>query len=309
VNGGFVLMTTPWFQWFSLFAAGVSKFFPARHFIAGMAATQNRRLQYGHAVRARFDNGVRLQRVGIVERPLRAFIFQEAAGNYHAHQRRSWLEARVSDKAGGALNRCLTLRRKRPNSESEAGSQNRKSKFPSQNKIGDEIVFVPVIGIPVDGIVIEGESAVENPHSTWRIRPVDKKNGGELFAGTVTLNGRLVMRVTATGRRNRARKRHRRCAARANHPRHPPSRPCEQRLVPVVVAIGIAAGLCGTRAGIGKHFSRFSRAFFGQQSALDSRRDSSLPRQFNCPVSVRDGFGDSGGDHGRRKRPPRAGVF
>ena len=29
--------------------------------------------------------------------------------------------------------------------------------------------------------------------------PIDKKNGDELFAGTVNLNGRLVMRVTATG--------------------------------------------------------------------------------------------------------------
>ena len=53
--------------------------------------------------------------------------------------------------------------------------------------------------MPVDGVVLEGESAVDESMLTGESVPVDKKSGSELFAGTVNLNGRLVMRVTATG--------------------------------------------------------------------------------------------------------------
>ena len=53
--------------------------------------------------------------------------------------------------------------------------------------------------MPVDGVVLEGESAVDEAMLTGESVPADKKSGSELFAGTVNLNGRLVMRVTATG--------------------------------------------------------------------------------------------------------------
>ncbi len=48
-------------------------------------------------------------------------------------------------------------------------------------------------------MVLEGESAVDEAMLTGESVPADKKSGSELFAGTVNLNGRLVMRVTATG--------------------------------------------------------------------------------------------------------------
>ena len=66
-------------------------------------------------------------------------------------------------------------------------------------KIGDRIALRPGDRVPVDGVVLEGESAVDEAMLTGESIPADKKSGGELFAGTVNLNGRLVMRVTATG--------------------------------------------------------------------------------------------------------------
>jgi Cu+-exporting ATPase len=53
--------------------------------------------------------------------------------------------------------------------------------------------------VPVDGTVLEGESAVDEAMLTGESAPVDKKSGSQLFTGTVNVNGRLIVRVTATG--------------------------------------------------------------------------------------------------------------
>ncbi len=66
-------------------------------------------------------------------------------------------------------------------------------------QIGDRVALRPGDRVPVDGVVLEGESAVDEAMLTGESVPADKKSGSELFAGTVNLNGRLVMRVTATG--------------------------------------------------------------------------------------------------------------
>ena len=66
-------------------------------------------------------------------------------------------------------------------------------------QIGDLVVLRPGDRVPVDGVVAEGDSAVDEAMLTGESIPADKKTGSELYAGTVNLNGRLVLRVTATG--------------------------------------------------------------------------------------------------------------
>jgi Cu+-exporting ATPase len=66
-------------------------------------------------------------------------------------------------------------------------------------RAGDRVALRPGDRVPVDGVVLEGESAVNEAMLTGESAPVDKKKGSELFAGTMNLNGRLVLRVTATG--------------------------------------------------------------------------------------------------------------
>ena len=115
----------------------------------------------------------------------------------------------------------------------------------SELKIGDRIVLKPGDRVPVDGVVVEGDSAVDEAMLTGESAPADKKSGGELFAGTVNLNGRLVMRVTATGESTAL------AHIIAAVQRAQTSRADIQRLgdrvssvfVPVIVGIAIAAGL------------------------------------------------------------------
>ena len=112
-------------------------------------------------------------------------------------------------------------------------------------KIGDRVALRPGDRVPVDGVVVEGESAVDEAMLTGESVPADKKSGAELFAGTVNLNGRLVMRVTATGEETAL------AHVIATVQRAQSSRADIQRLgdrvssvfVPAVVAIAVSAGL------------------------------------------------------------------
>lgn len=63
-------------------------------------------------------------------------------------------------------------------------------------KLGDVVVIKPGSRIPVDGIVVEGSSAVNQAPITGESVPVAKGAGDEVFAGTINENGRLLVEVT-----------------------------------------------------------------------------------------------------------------
>ena len=66
-------------------------------------------------------------------------------------------------------------------------------------RLGDRVVLKPGDRVPTDGEALKGNSAVDEPMLTGESQPVDKTSGAKLYAGTVNLDGQLVMRVTATG--------------------------------------------------------------------------------------------------------------
>jgi Cd2+/Zn2+-exporting ATPase len=66
--------------------------------------------------------------------------------------------------------------------------------------VGDILVVRPGESIPVDGIVSEGTSSVNQASITGESLPVDKKPGDPLFAGTMNEHGGLEMRATKLAR-------------------------------------------------------------------------------------------------------------
>jgi P-type Cu+ transporter len=229
----FGLMMTDWFRWLSFATAGFVQIFCGAQFYRGAwrqikvgQSNMDALVALGSTTAFGFSCWVLFRGVG------GHIYFMEAAAIISLISFGHWIEARVSDKASGALKSLLNLapqtarrleydfglrgQAKRdpafqfsltptilPKAQSplrSAGAVQIETEVPvSELKINDRIALRPGDCVPVDGIVLEGESAVDEAMLTGESIPNDKKSGSELFAGTVNLNGRLVMRVTATG--------------------------------------------------------------------------------------------------------------
>ncbi len=108
-----------------------------------------------------------------------------------------WLEALASAKAASSLHALLNLA---PKTARRIGGQGAETEVPvAALQINDRVVLKPGDRVPVDGEVIAGNSAVDESMLTGESLPVDKVAGAKLYGGTINQNGRLVVRVTATG--------------------------------------------------------------------------------------------------------------
>ncbi|OGS94667.1 MAG: copper-translocating P-type ATPase [Gallionellales bacterium RIFCSPLOWO2_02_FULL_57_47] len=65
-------------------------------------------------------------------------------------------------------------------------------------KPGDHVLIKPGYKVPVDGIVIEGHSAVNESMLSGESVPVSKSTGTQVSAGTVNTNGALLVEVRTT---------------------------------------------------------------------------------------------------------------
>ncbi len=216
----FRLGVTRWFQWLALALAGVVQIFCGARFYMGawrqLKAGQSNMdalVALGSTTAFGYSTWALLTEVG------GHVYFMEAAAIISLISFGHWLEARVSDQAEGALKALLTLapqtarRIQSPASSVQPlASQLFNLKTHSFSKaetevevpvaelrIHDRVALRPGDRIPVDGVVQAGDSAVDEAMLTGESAPVDKQGGSELYAGTMNLNGRLVMRVTATG--------------------------------------------------------------------------------------------------------------
>ena len=62
-------------------------------------------------------------------------------------------------------------------------------------KVGQRIVVKPGAGIPVDGVVVSGESNIDQKSLTGEPQPAAVAVGDTVYAGTVNLDGRIIVEV------------------------------------------------------------------------------------------------------------------
>ena len=67
-------------------------------------------------------------------------------------------------------------------------------------EVGELVLVKPGESIPVDGVIVEGQSSVDESMLTGESIPVDKNIGDKVFGASINKNGSLQVKVEATGK-------------------------------------------------------------------------------------------------------------
>ncbi|HEX2905430.1 MAG TPA: copper-translocating P-type ATPase [Phototrophicaceae bacterium] len=108
-----------------------------------------------------------------------------------------WIELRSVGQAQGALRELAkllpdTAERLLPNGETEVVAV-------SQLRAGDRVLIRPGASVPADGLVIEGESHINESMITGESQPVVKQAGAAVIGGTVNGSGSLRVEISQVG--------------------------------------------------------------------------------------------------------------
>lgn len=108
-----------------------------------------------------------------------------------------WLEARARGRTSEAIRRLMALAPR----TARVLRDGQELDLPTEAvELGDLVRIRPGERIPVDGVVVEGLSAVDESMLTGESLPVEKGPGARVAAGTVNRTGTFVFRATAVGR-------------------------------------------------------------------------------------------------------------
>lgn len=107
-----------------------------------------------------------------------------------------WLEMASVMNAQGALKELAKLL---PD-EAELVSGNSIKKVPvAELKVGDVVLIRPGAAVPTDGVIIKGESDVDESMLTGESKPVKKIVAGFVVGGSINGSGALTVKVNKTG--------------------------------------------------------------------------------------------------------------
>ena len=107
------------------------------------------------------------------------------------------LEARAKGRTSEAIRRLAALRAK----SAHVVREGHETEIPAEAVVvGDLVIVKPGEKLPVDGIVTEGASAVNEAMLTGEPMPVAKKPGDEVIGGTLNTTGSITFRATRVGK-------------------------------------------------------------------------------------------------------------
>jgi len=108
-----------------------------------------------------------------------------------------YLEAITKGKTSEAIKKLIGLQPK----EATIIKNNEEIKIPiTKVKVGDIILVKPGEKIPVDGIVVDGYSGVDEKAITGESIPVEKKKGDEVIGAAINKTGVLKFKATRVGK-------------------------------------------------------------------------------------------------------------
>ncbi len=188
----------PWVNWFFLALATPVQFYTGWDYYVGSY----------HALRNRTANMDVLVAMGSSVAYLYSIVvlFFPAAGQHVYFETSAviitliklgkMLEARAKGQTGEAIRKLMGLRAK----TARVARDGVEMDVPvEQVRVGDLVVVRPGERAPVDGIVVEGHSAVDESMLTGEPLPVDKSAGDEIIGATINKQGLLKFEATRIG--------------------------------------------------------------------------------------------------------------
>ncbi|WP_122090837.1 heavy metal translocating P-type ATPase [Halalkalicoccus subterraneus] len=110
----------------------------------------------------------------------------------------NYLEARSKGQAGEALRTLLEMEAETATVINEEGNE---EEIPLEEvEVSDRMKVRPGEQIPTDGVVVDGQSAVDESMVTGESVPVEKNEGDEVVGSTINENGVLIVEATKVGK-------------------------------------------------------------------------------------------------------------
>ncbi len=107
-----------------------------------------------------------------------------------------WLEARAKGRAGAAIRALIGLQAK----TAQLLRAGETVAVPVESvRVGDVVLVRPGEKVPVDGVVVDGESSVDEAMLTGESLPVTKQVGDDVTGATLNRHGALTVRATRVG--------------------------------------------------------------------------------------------------------------
>ncbi len=108
-----------------------------------------------------------------------------------------YLEARSKSRTTDAIKQLMQLA---PETATLIEENGQRQVAVAEIRVDDRLLIRPGERIPVDGIIVDGESAVDESMLTGESMPVMKRKDDKIFGGTLNKNGALTMQAQKVGR-------------------------------------------------------------------------------------------------------------
>jgi Cu+-exporting ATPase len=127
-----------------------------------------------------------------------AVYFEAAAGITLLVLLGQVLELRARERTSGAVRALLDLA---PKTAGRIGQDGSETEIPLDRVlVGDRLRVRPGEKVPVDGVIIDGRSSIDESMVTGESMPVSKTTDDKVIAGTVNQSGSFIMRAEKVGR-------------------------------------------------------------------------------------------------------------